>query len=101
MLLGSVQHLDDHILAVRSPADVGQVAVVAEVGHVAPCGCPGGEVVYSEPDLFAFHAVHRILYVPEGSGPAGDVQEREVRHPAVVLAVECQPGSVRGPEYAT
>ena len=100
MLLAAVEHLDIDVPGVRGPADVGQVAVQAEVIHVGIYRFPCGEVVDSEADSLGVHAVHRVAYVHERACPRGDVQKGEFGHQALVLAVEGEPAPVRRPEYA-
>ena len=101
ILLSPVQHLDEDVPAVRGPGDVGQVLVVAEVIHLhVNCGV-GRDAVDSETHILRTHAVHRVFDVPERARPRGDVQEREIGHQCLVLAVECDFPAVRRPENAS
>ena len=89
VLLASVEDLDEDLRAVRSPADVGEVLVVAVLVHLHICCLASGDVIYSELNVFRVHSGHRVFDFFEGAGSGGDVQEREAGHFAFVLAVEC------------
>ena len=88
VLLGTVEHLDVDPVAARAPGDVGQVALVVEVGDVHPHRRAFGDVIHAEGDVLGGHAVHRVADFTQGTRAGRDVEQGEERDGALVLAVE-------------
>ena len=101
MVLAAVQDLDEHILVVRTPAYVGEVAFLGEIVYLGVDGASCGQVVDAQGDEFRSHPVHGVLYVLELSRTGVYVQEGEVRDTALILAVEGQFLLVWRPEDAS
>ena len=88
LLLGAVEHLDIDELAIGAPSDVGQVALLVEVGNLAPHGLAVGGVVYAKRNVLRGESVLGILDVYKRAGAGGDVEQGEVGHTANILLVE-------------
>ena len=101
MVLASVQYLYEDEFVVRAPAYVGQVALLSEVSDLGVYGTARGKVVDAKGYELGIHTVHRVFDLPEFSRAGVDVQEREVRDTAFVLAVEGKFLLAGGPEDAS
>ena len=88
MVLRAVEDLDEDIPVVRAPADVGEVPLVVEIRDLHIDGRPLLRVIDSQSDVFGCHSVHRVLEGHELARTGLDVQDGEIGHPRLVLAVE-------------
>ena len=100
-MLGTVEHLHEHIFAVRRPAYSGEVALFVKVIYFQSGHNPALEVAYAELQLFGGGAGHRITYYFRTAGAGTYVVERVFPHGRLILAVNREPASVRGWEYST
>ena len=101
VLLLPVHHLYDDLAAVRSPGYVGQIALVAEVVHLAADRAAGGQVIDQQADMLGGHSGHRVAYLAQFARTAAYVQQREEAHRPFVLAVEGYAAGIGTPEYAS
>ena len=99
-MLAAVQDLKEHVLRRRIPTHASQVTLLVEVRGLDPGDRLRRRIPDPERDMLGGHPVHRILDGPEFASPRLDVQQREIGHAGLILAVESQPGSVRAPEKA-
>ena len=101
VVLGAVQDLHIDGLVVRGPADVREEAFRGKLRDVQVHGAALVQVVDAQGHDFRVHPVHRVLDELQLAGAGADVQEREVRHAGLVLAVEGEFTARRSPEDAT
>ena len=61
MFLAAVKHLNQNMLAVRRPGDIGQILVITEIVGLDIYGSILGQIENTESDIFRAHTVHRIF----------------------------------------
>ena len=101
MLLTSVKDLDVDHACVRCPCNIGEISVISEIINLCIYGFSGSDVIDSQLHVFRIHSCHRVFDLFERTCTGGNVQKREGRYLALILAIECQLAAVRSPEDAS